>query len=194
MQISGFPPSFQVGLMASLSQSGQRVTTSNTSKGKTDLNEAEQKQLRQLQDRDREVRAHEAAHKAVAGPYATSGASFSYQKGPDGRLYAIGGEVGIDTSPVSNDPEATLQKANQIRAAALAPAQPSGQDQSVAAEAAQMAAQARSEIIAKQRDTLTREVNGENSPNHSNNANTSLYQAIERAIHSVKATTIDLSA
>ncbi len=114
------------------------------------LSEEEQKQLRELQKRDSEVRAHEAAHKTVAGQYAHGAVNFSYQKGPDGRLYATGGEVGIDTSPIDGDPEATLQKANQIRAAALAPAQPSSQDFAVAAAAAAMAAEARAEIATAQ--------------------------------------------
>ena len=72
--------------------------------------------------------------------------SFTYQNGPDGKQYAIGGEVGIDASPVAGDPEATLQKAQVIQRAALAPAEPSTQDQRVAQAAAQMMVQARQEI------------------------------------------------
>ena len=80
------------------------------------------------------VRAHEQAHLASAGGYAVSGASFQYQRGPDGRRYAVGGEVQIDTSDES-DPEKTIQKMNVVRAAALAPANPSSQDRSIAAKA-----------------------------------------------------------
>jgi hypothetical protein len=47
---------------------------------------------------------------------------------PDGCDYALGGEVAIDTSAIAGDPEATLRKMEQIRRAALAPANPSGQD------------------------------------------------------------------
>ena len=54
--------------------------------------------------------------------------------------------MGIDTSPISGDPEATIDKAQQIRKAAMAPAQPSAQDQRVAAAATQMEAQARAEL------------------------------------------------
>ena len=50
----------------------------------------------------------------------------------------------IDTSAGSN-PEETIRKAQTIRAAALAPAEPSGQDFAVAAQATQMEAQARAE-------------------------------------------------
>ena len=105
-----------------------------------------QQQLNELRIRDQEVRAHELAHMAAAGGLAKGGPTFEYQRGPDGRLYAVGGEVQIDTSGVPGDPEATLQKAEQIQRAALAPAQPSAQDRSVAVAAAAMAAAARAEL------------------------------------------------
>lgn len=107
--------------------------------------EAEQKVIEKLSARDREVRAHEQAHAAVGGQYAGS-PTYTYQRGPDGVSYAVGGEVSIDTSPVPNDPEATLRKAEQIARAASAPAEPSGQDRAVAAQAAKMAQEARIEI------------------------------------------------
>lgn len=110
------------------------------------LSEEDLRKAQELKQRDREVRAHEAAHLAAAGKYATGGASFEYERGPDGKSYAVGGEVGIDTSPVPNDPEATIQKARMIKAAALAPADPSPTDRKVAASAAQMEAEARQEI------------------------------------------------
>jgi len=84
---------------------------------------------------------------SAAGGLATSGATFTYQRGPDGGSYAIGGEVKIDTSAGRN-PEETIRKAQTIRAAALAPAEPSGQDHAVAAQATQMEAQARAEQAA----------------------------------------------
>ncbi|CAK0747164.1 hypothetical protein CCP3SC5AM1_130035 [Gammaproteobacteria bacterium] len=111
--------------------------------------------IKKLKDRDKEVRAHEAAHLAVAGGLARGGARFSYQRGPDDQFYAIGGEVTIDTSPVSGDPEATLGKARTIRAAALAPSEPSGQDQMVAAVAIQMARKAEKKIAEKHNDEIT---------------------------------------
>lgn len=106
------------------------------------------KQVEQLKARDREVRAHEMAHLAAAGGLATSGASYTYQHGPDGVSYAIGGEVKVDTSS-GNNPEETIRKAQAIRAAALAPAEPSGQDHAVAAQASQMEVQARAEQAAE---------------------------------------------
>jgi hypothetical protein len=110
------------------------------------LTPEERRQVARLQARDREVRAHEAAHKAAAGSYARGGASFEYQTGPDGRRYAVGGEVSIDASPIAGDPEATMRKMQQVRRAALAPADPSPQDIRVAAQAAQHEAAARHEL------------------------------------------------
>lgn len=102
--------------------------------------------VRKLQARDRAVRAHEQAHLSAAGGLARGGPSYTYQRGPDGRVYAVGGEVSIDTSPVAGDPQATLAKARQIQAAANAPSDPSPQDRTVAAAAAQMAAAALQEL------------------------------------------------
>ncbi len=115
------------------------------------LDHAEQQQVRELQKTDREVHSHEQAHLAAAGGLA-GGVSFTYVTGPDGQRYAVGGEVSIDTSPVEGDPEATIQKARQIQAAANAPAEPSSQDRSVAAKASQLEQAARLELIQEQRE------------------------------------------
>lgn len=100
------------------------------------IEQTEQDQLKTLAARDREVRAHEQAHKAVAGSYGGA-IHYEYERGPDGNRYAVGGEVSIDTSPEAT-PEATLAKARVIQRAANAPAEPSDQDRAVAAQAAQM--------------------------------------------------------
>jgi len=121
-------------------ETNQSKNNSNT------LTEEEEKQVRELSQRDREVRTHEAAHKAAAGQHAKGSPTYEYQSGPDGKNYAVGGEVQIDTSTVRGDPEATLQKASRIQAAATAPADPSSQDRAVAAQAAAMAANAQAEI------------------------------------------------
>ncbi len=121
-----------------------RQEARSTGQGQETSQSPEERQvLQQLQARDREVRAHELAHVAAGAGLVRSGAAFSYQRGPDGRFYAVGGEVGIDTSAVPGDPVATQRKAEQIQRAALAPAQPSGQDRAVAAQAARMAMEAR---------------------------------------------------
>ncbi len=108
------------------------------------LSEEEQSEVADLQERDTTVRAHEAAHLAAAGGYARGAAEYTYKAGPDGKQYAVGGEVQIDTSEVPDNPEATVRKMETVRAAALAPADPSGQDRSVAAEASAAITKARS--------------------------------------------------
>lgn len=118
--------------------------------GTATLSEEEEKQVEQLKARDSEVRAHEQAHMAAAGGVSVSGPSYSYQQGPDGKRYAVGGHVNIDVSP-GRTPADTLRKAQAVQRAALAPAEPSGQDQAVAAQARQMALQAMAEQAAAQR-------------------------------------------
>ncbi|MBX9913611.1 MAG: hypothetical protein K2Y25_06910 [Pseudomonadaceae bacterium] len=108
-------------------------------------------QVSQLSARDREVRAHEQAHSAVGGSYAGA-PSYTFKRGPDGRSYAVGGEVAIDVGAIANDPAATIRKMEQVQRAALAPAEPSGQDRSIAARAQVLAAQARSELSVQQRE------------------------------------------
>lgn len=124
-------------------------------KGSIERRQAQQKsessaeivnELAQLKSRDSEVRAHEAAHMAAGGRFITGGASYTYERGPDGGEYAIGGEVGIDTSPVPGNPEATAEKMRIVRAAALAPSDPSSADLAVAASAAEAEAAAMAEI------------------------------------------------
>jgi hypothetical protein len=110
------------------------------------LTEEEKREVEELEKRDQEVRAHEQAHIMAGGNLVRGGASYSYKTGPDGKRYIVDGEVSIDSSPIEGDPEATIRKAEQIRRAALAPADPSGQDRRVAAMAANMAAQARQEM------------------------------------------------
>lgn len=89
----------------------------------------------ELRQTDQEVRAHEMAHSSVGGMYVISGPSYQFKSGPDGKRYAVGGEVTIDTAPVPGDPEETKRKMQVVRRAALAPAKPSPQDQAVAAAA-----------------------------------------------------------
>ena len=112
-----------------------------------ELSPEAKKMVAELKARDQQVRAHEAAHLAAGAGIAKGGAQFTTQRGPDGNMYAIGGEVPIDAGAVPGDPRATLAKAQQISAAALAPADPSPQDRAVAAQARQMAAQASAEMM-----------------------------------------------
>lgn len=118
------------------------------------LTEGERKAVEELKARDREVRAHEQAHAAVGGQYAGA-PTYTYQTGPDGQSYAIGGEVRIDVSPIPGDPGATAEKMRVVERAALAPAEPSPQDLKVAqtarAQALEAEAAARTEAAAERR-------------------------------------------
>lgn len=100
--------------------------------------------LEQLKQTDREVRQHEMAHQTVGGAYA-GGASYEYELGPDGKRYAVAGEVPIDYGPVPNDPQATIEKMQTVIAAAMAPADPSPTDYQVAAQARQYLLEAKLE-------------------------------------------------
>ncbi|MEM1289566.1 MAG: putative metalloprotease CJM1_0395 family protein [Pseudomonadota bacterium] len=113
-----------------------------------ELTEAQERQVEKLKKRDAEVRAHEQAHAQVGGSYAGA-PTYQYTKGPDGKKYATSGEVQIDSSP-ERTPEATIRKMEVVIRAALAPAEPSTQDQAVARQAQATKQQAQMEL-AKQR-------------------------------------------
>ena len=137
-------------LRVNIGQSQVRDRSGGSSQGESDPNEKErlakeQKQIDELAAIDRSVRAHEQAHSSAAGRYAGT-TTYSFVRGPDGISYAVGGEVSIDTSPIPNDPEASIRKAQQIRMAANAPADPSAQDRRVASQAASLENEARAQL------------------------------------------------
>ena len=104
--------------------------------------------ISELKSIDQEVRAHESAHASVGGSV-TGAPSFSYKQGPDGKRYAVGGEVSVDLSSVKGDPQATIAKMKKVHAAALAPVNPSVQDTRIASTATQLGLQAQSELLAE---------------------------------------------
>lgn len=111
---------------------------------RAETDRAVQQEVQRLKAQEEKVKAHEAAHKAAGGQYAGA-VSYTYRPGPDGRSYIVGGEVQIDISP-GRTPQETIRKMAIVQRAALAPADPSGQDRAVAAQAAAMAAQAQQEL------------------------------------------------
>lgn len=137
-------PGTDTGSRESAAVSSQAETESNDP---AELSDEEQAQVDKLQEIDAEVHRHEQAHRAAGGRYAGQ-ASYTYEVGPDGQRYAVAGEVSIDTAPVPGDPEATIDKLEVVIRAALAPAQPSGQDLKVAAQARQAVLEARREASA----------------------------------------------
>jgi hypothetical protein len=124
-------------------------TPSGTTREPNELTREQQVQVQQLKNRDRQVRAHEHAHEAAGGSY-SGAASYTYKLGPDGKRYAVAGEVPIEVSGVAGDPEATIRKMQTVQRAARAPAEPSGPDLQIAAQAAAIAQRARAEL-AKER-------------------------------------------
>jgi hypothetical protein len=124
--------------------------TAQQAAGQAQLTPEEQRKVAELKAIDRNVRAHEAAHLAAAQGLATSGASYSYVYGPDGKQYATGGEVSINTS-AEDKPQANIDKGRRIRAAAMAPRDPSPQDYRVAGAGDKLAADGRAELATQQR-------------------------------------------
>lgn len=138
----------------------------NSTNSNKELTPQEKQEVAELKTTDAEVRAHEQAHKAAAGGLRTSAPNYEYETGPDGKKYAVAGDVNVSYQH-SSDPEVNLRNAQQLKASALAPADPSSQDRKVAAQADREITEARQEILEEQKQT---EKNEENS---SNNINTS---------------------
>ncbi len=133
---------------------------------KSEMSREELKAVRELQARDREVRAHEQAHVAASGRIPVSGPQYEYETGPDGKRYAVGGSVNYRVPPASS-PEEELRLAQQLRRMALAPMDPSPQDRATAGKATAKAAQAnqdireeRAEELAENSETAAKEKSG----------------------------------
>ena len=117
----------------------------------------------------------------AAGGGLTSPASYTYERGPDNKMYAVAGEVGISTGE-GNTPQESLNKAQTIRRAALAPADPSPQDLKVAAQAASMEMSARAQIM--------QEKMVQNSQN-TNNSNETSGDAVNSAENSTENSNVN---
>ena len=152
-------PSLGLAAQESATESGTGSTGQSTEEAPAasggagepkELTQEEKAQIAKLQARDREVRAHEQAHAAVGGGLAGA-PSYTYQQGPDGKQYAVGGEVSIKASTGGGSPRAAIQQLQQMARAALAPANPSGQDRAVAAAAQQQIAQLQAQLAQESR-------------------------------------------
>lgn len=173
----------------SVAESGQEEQKPQAAQSSTKigLTASQLSVIEKLQSRDHQVRAHEMAHVSAGGQYVTSGVNFTYQKGPDGTMYAVGGEVGIDLSPIANNPQATITKMMVVRNAALAPSDPSPQDRAVAGAASRTMSLAQAELL--QTQTAPDEKEGKDSGTRVNGGK--LY---EDSSESLKGETIDISA
>lgn len=140
--------------------SGASARDSKDGEPEDGLTEEQEQQVRQLEKRDAEVRAHEQAHMAAAGAMAQGGPKYSYETGPDGKRYATGGEVSI-VMKTGRTPEETIRNAQQVQAAALAPGDPSPTDQQTAAAAARMAQEARQQLAAQAQEKASAKPQGD---------------------------------
>jgi len=151
----------QTGDTVKISQQGREqknevTRTSADSPGASKLDLEQQRQVNDLKKTDQKVKAHERAHMAAGAGLVMGGANYQYQRGPDGKMYAVGGEVKIDTSR-EKDPKETVTKMQQVKRAALAPSQPSSQDRSLAARASQIEAEARAELLKENTEKPTQD-------------------------------------
>ena len=176
----------------SAAQASDHAITAERSKptSPTELSDEEKAAVQKLSARDQEVRNHERAHKSAGGQYAGA-ISYAYQKGPDGKQYAIGGEVPIDVSPEAS-PEATIQKMNIVIGAALAPAEPSGQDQAVARAAQVQRNQALAELSAdKAAERETLRTRGSETPEKLNSPTAAAAASAQKNIYDLMRAVID---
>lgn len=144
-----------------------------------ELTPAQKQQIAELKIRDSEVKAHEQAHLAAASGIGASAPHYDYEVGPDGKKYAVGGEVNISFTK-SQNPSENLANAQTMKTAALAPAQPSGQDRAVAAKADRLIAEAKQEIKEAQTEQMgqTEQTGASQQADESQTAESDLARAV----------------
>ena len=106
---------------------GSNMATPVSAKRADQLSASERADLAKLQQRDQQVKQEEKAHAAVAGDLAGP-INYVYQRGPDGRQYAVGGSVSVQATTVTGDPEEAKRLSGRMAAAAHAATSPSAQD------------------------------------------------------------------
>ncbi len=85
--------------------------------------------LEKFKKADAQIRSHEQVHATIG--QTTAPISYNYQKGPDGKMYAVGGNVRFDTS-IPDDPKAAAFKLDQLSRAATGVSDPSEADTMIA--------------------------------------------------------------
>jgi hypothetical protein len=112
------------------------------------LTAVDRQRVDELQRIDSAVRQEEKAHAARAGRFAGP-PTYTFERGPDGKRYAVAGSVSIRLDLPLSDPATVERALEAVRQAALAPHAPSAQDFRVARLAAMLAGQARAFADAK---------------------------------------------
>ena len=105
-------------------------SSTNITSFQTDENDF-QRVLNKFKHSDANIQSHEQTHASIGRT--TAPISYTYQEGPDGKMYAIGGHVKLDTS-IPDDPKAALFKLDQIKRASLGPSDVSGADIGIASQ------------------------------------------------------------
>ncbi|OGH98038.1 MAG: hypothetical protein A2104_01065 [Candidatus Melainabacteria bacterium GWF2_32_7] len=121
-----------------------------------ELSKEDKKKVEDLKIRDKEVRSHEQAHMSAAAGLVVKSAQYEYEQGSDGQRYAVSGEVSLNVSK-GKTPEETIEKAQKIKSAAMAPAKPSTQDMKVAQQADRMIREAQAEKNSNQSQDIDEE-------------------------------------
>jgi len=135
-----------------LKEDEEKKASESSKTNPNELSSDEQRLVLDLQSRDAEVKAHEAAHQS--GGASTGAATYTYQQGPDGKMYAIGGEVSVSFQTGST-PQETIANAQAVIASATAPSDPSGQDMAVASSAMVMMMKAKQQISQEAQEKIS---------------------------------------
>jgi hypothetical protein len=125
----------------------------------TSLTANERSKLAQLRMKDAAVRSQQFSQIAVAGSLA-SGTNTEFTSGPDGRLYATGGKIEVDTNPGST-PLESLSRASRLRrisSTSVAVIAAQIRQENVAVQAAQIEISARSEMNSRMLYNVTNDV------------------------------------
>jgi len=146
--VRSFDPSAAASSSGSQSKADRPGSGAGSEVSGRELSSKEKAVVRELETRDREVHAHEQAH-AAAGAGIAGAPSYTYETGPDGRRYAVGGEVPIHVRTGSDDSQVAIQQYEQVTRAALAPANPSSHDRAVAASAQTKVAELRAKVASE---------------------------------------------
>jgi hypothetical protein len=118
----------------------QKASLEKTSQNKQDYIEVSGQQLdkndyervlAKFKSADSHIRAHEQNH--ASHGTTTAPIQYNYQMGPDGKMYAVGGSVRLDTS-IPDDPKAAQIKLDQIKRSANTNSDPSGADIGISSE------------------------------------------------------------
>lgn len=136
---------------ASLSASSNNSARDTETRSGGNSNERKRLELSQTH-----IQRHVESHLAVTTQH-SSPPNYHYRPF-DGELFVVSGDIVFETSAEPNNPQATLEKAQLIRMASMAPAGPTLQDRNASLQAIMMAVQAKGEIDSASVEPLGRHI------------------------------------